>query len=463
MSSPPFIWPSALDGRSLGIKLIVVGVLAMLMTLPALFVYSLIEDRTVRAGQVATDISRSVGGAQLFLGPVLVIPQVTPATVDDKHNPVSAKDAGLTVIFPVTADVVADVKTEIRHRSLFKVPVYRAKLQLASTFDLTGADADTPKGTVLDWTRAQFVVGASDARGALADPTLDIAGASVAMAPVQGINADGRQPNGERVSMKVFGTGASSNVTPGAKFSVSANLAFSGARRLALLAYGKSTNLAIHADWPNPSFDGDFLPASSKITDHSFDANWAVPFAARGMSASGDVSLLSQLQDTQMGVTFIVLADPYQSVTRSVKYALLFLVLVFLTYFIFEVMSGKRVHPAQYILVGVAQIVFYLLLLAFAERIGFDAGFLIAALATVGLISAYASWVFGKVSYGLRAFVVFGLLYGLIYTLLRLEDEALLVGSVAAFLTIAAVMYVTRGIDWYGATKSKLPPPPPAV
>lgn len=461
MSSSAPTWPAALNGRSLGIKLIVVGVLAMAMTLPALFVYSLVEDRTTRAGQVAAEISKSVGGSQVFLGPVLVIPQVTPATTDDKHHLVPAKDAGLTVIFPISADAVADVKTEIRHRSLFKVPVYRAKLELKSAFDLTGAEGDAPKGTVLDWSRAMFVVGAADARGALADPTLDTGQSSSAMAPVQDVRIDAQRPDGFHFAIKTFGVAVGPEVKPGAKISVTANLAFSGAQRLALLAYGKSTNFTVRADWPNPSFDGGFLPASSKISDHGFEANWAVPFAARGMSAFGDVALLSQLQDTEMGSTLVVLADPYQSVTRSVKYALLFLVLVFLTYFIFEVMSGKRVHPAQYILVGVAQIIFYLLLLAFAERIGFDAGFLVAALATVGLISTYAGWVFGGIGYGARAVVVFGLLYGLIYTLLRLEDEALLLGAVAAFLTIAAVMYVTRGIDWYGANKGKVPPPAP--
>ena len=128
---------------------------------------------------------------------------------------------------------------------------------------------------------------------------------------------------------------------------------------------------------------------------------------------------------------------------------LLFTGLLFLSYFIFEVTTGKRVHPAQYLLVGVAQIIFYLLLLSLAERIGFDFGFLLAGGATVILLSANAGWIFESRIQGFRALLCFGLLYVLIYMLLRLEDNALLVGALASFLAVAAAMYFTRGIDWY--------------
>jgi inner membrane protein len=150
-------------------------------------------------------------------------------------------------------------------------------------------------------------------------------------------------------------------------------------------------------------------------------------------------------------VSFIEVADPYQSVTRSLKYVPLFLGLIFVAYFIFEVTTGKRVHPAQYVLVGIAQIIFYLLLLSLAERIGFDYGFLVAGAATVFLLAANAGWIFASRRYGFRALATFGLLYLLIYLLLRLEDNALLVGAVASFVAVAAAMYFTRGIDWYSS------------
>jgi inner membrane protein len=157
------------------------------------------------------------------------------------------------------------------------------------------------------------------------------------------------------------------------------------------------------------------------------------------------------LEETSLGVSFVELADPYQSVDRSLKYLPLFLGLLFLTYFLFEVTSRKRVHPAQYILVGIAQIIFYLLLLSFAERVGFDLAFLIAGVCTVLLLSLNAAWIFTSRIQGLRAFAVLAPLYSLIYILLRLEDNALLVGAIASFLAVAAVMYLTRRIDWYSS------------
>ncbi|HEY2858498.1 MAG TPA: inner membrane CreD family protein [Terracidiphilus sp.] len=142
--------------------------------------------------------------------------------------------------------------------------------------------------------------------------------------------------------------------------------------------------------------------------------------------------------------------EPYRSVDRSLKYILLFEGLVFLTYFTLEVSGGKRMHSAQYVLVGIAQVIFYLLLLSLTEKIGFDLAFLIAGAATVGLLAANAAWVFAKRTHGLRALAAFIPLYGFIYVLLRLKDYALLVGAVASFAAVAATMYFTRSIDWYG-------------
>jgi inner membrane protein len=187
------------------------------------------------------------------------------------------------------------------------------------------------------------------------------------------------------------------------------------------------------------------------VAANGFSAEWSVPFIARGVQAEGQGDSMTGLDATALGISFVEVADPYQSVSRSLKYVLLFLGLLFLSYFVFEVTTGKRVHPAQYILVGMAQIIFYLLLLSLAERVGFDIGFLLAGIATVALLSANAGWVFSSRLQGLRALAVFSLLYMLIYLLLRLEDNALLVGAVASFLAVAAAMYFTRSIDWYSS------------
>ncbi|MDR3793537.1 MAG: cell envelope integrity protein CreD [Terracidiphilus sp.] len=446
----------SLGTRSMGVKLIVVCVLALLMTIPSLFVVWLVSDRSQRAATVVNEISGHVGGQQTFLGPTLAIPFVIPAR--------SASDVvkrSVYLVFPTEGSTNVQVSTEERRRSLFKVPVYQANLKMDATFDLSGVPAELPEGAVLDWNRAELVVGVTDARGAAADATI-AAGSKAATLVPAATSTEMTFGNdvSQRVRLTLFGTYASTLAKPGAQFRVSANLHFTGAQRIALLAYGKSTRFAVQSNWPNPSFDGGFLPASRTISPSGFTGQWSVPFIARGVRAEGPIDTITGLEAAQLGVSLVEVADPYQSVNRALKYVLLFLGLVFLSYFVFEVTTGKHVHPAQYILVGVAQIIFYLLLLSLAERVGFDWGFLIAGGATAGLLAANAGWIFHSRLQGLRALAVFSLLYGLIYLLLRLEDNALLVGAVASFVAVAAAMYFTRKIDWYSSLPPSQPNPP---
>lgn len=447
-----------LSTRSMGMKLIVVCGLALLMAIPALFVVGLVGERTERAKEVTDEISGLVGGRQSFLGPTLVIPYNVPLQTVKGATIVSATpDHGVYIVFPAQAEATVKSHTEERHRSLFKVPVYQAELSLNATFDLTGVPSAAPTGAVLDWNRAEFVVGVSDPRGALSDATLSVNGKSSTLAPAE--NEDnlsvGDLP-GQHNGLTFFGVNAAEAALPNAQFKVTSTLHFSGAQRIAVLAYGKTTHLTMEGDWPNPSFDGGFLPVNRNLSRQGFTGEWTVPFIARGVRAEGRSNMIAGLDAKALGVSFVELADPYQSVNRSLKYVLLFLGLLFLSYFVFEVTTGKRVHPAQYILVGFAQIIFYLLLLSFAERIGFDWGFLIAGAATVILLSANAGWIFASRLQGFRALICFSLLYALIYLLLSLEDNALLVGAVASFLAVAAVMYFTRKIDWYSSLPSAI-------
>jgi inner membrane protein len=433
--------------RSMGMKLIVVCGLALVMTVPAFFVGGLVEDRTNRAADVIREISGHVGGQQTFLGPTLAIPyNIPPQSQGDyaKH--------GMYLVFPAQASATVKTRTEERRRSLFKVPVFQSDLKLDATFDLTGVPAAAPQGAELDWSRAEIIVGVSDARGAQADANMMTDGKTVTMVPAE-IAQDlsiGEDQN-QHIKLILFGAKVEGNAKPNAQFSVTSTLRFSGAQRIAVLAYGKTTHLVLQGDWPSPGFDGGFLPVNRTISNNGFTAEWTVPFIARGVRAEGTADSVNGLDATALGVSFIEVADPYQSVNRSLKYAALFLGLLFLSYFVFEVTTTKRVHPAQYVLVGMAQIIFYLLLLSLAERIGFDFGFLLAGAATVVLLSANAAWIFSSRLQGIRALVIFTLLYALIYMLLRLEDNALLVGAIASFLAVAAAMYFTRGIDWYSS------------
>jgi inner membrane protein len=439
----------------MGLKLLLVSVLALIMTIPALFVDNIIEERTTRAKEVIHEISSRVGGPQTFLGPSLSIPYTVPPLYKG-----ASPGLGVYVVFPAQGDATVKIRTEERSRSLFKVPVFQADLKFDATFDLAGVPSAAPADAVLDWTRAGIVVGVSDPRGALADGTLTVNGKTVTFAPAETIG----DPTAEqRLPLTYFGVRAADIAQPNATFHVSAALRFSGAQRISVLAYGKTTHLTMEGDWPSPSFDGGFVPVKRAISAQGFTAEWSVPFIARGVRAEGTNNAVSTLDSTALGTSFIEVADPYQSVNRSLKYGLLFVALLFLTYFVFEVTTGKRVHPAQYVLVGVAQMIFYLLLLSLAERVGFDLGFLLAGGATVLLLSANAGWIFESRVQGLRALLVFSLLYSLIYLLLRLEDNALLLGAVASFLAVVAVMYFTRSIDWYSSIPSRGEQTAPAV
>ncbi len=436
----------------MGLKMMVVCALALLMMIPALFVDGLISERSQRATDVAKEISDQVGGPLTVLGPTLAVPYTVPP-----HSPSDTAKHGVYVVFPARASVQVKTSTQERRRSLFKVPVFESDLQLGADFDLNGTPVNAPPGADLDWSHAEIVVGVSDARGAQADATMTEDGKTAILAPAELADSfwmnrgESEPPN----KLTLFSVEAGELAKPNARFSVTSALRFSGAQRLAVLAYGKTTHLVVTGDWPNPGFDGGFLPVDRNVTGRGFTAEWSVPFIARGVAAEGRSDVINGLGATSLGVSFVEMVDPYQSVTRSMKYVLLFVGLIFLSYFVFEATTGKRVHPAQYILVGIAQIIFYLLLLSLAERIGFDLAFLAAGAATVSLLSANAGWIFASGKEGVKALAVFTLLYALIYMLLRLEDNALLVGAIASFLAVAAAMYFTRRIDWYSSMQVK--------
>jgi inner membrane protein len=449
--------PTPGRGRSMGVKLIVVCGLALLMCIPALFVENQVTDRTSRQAAVVKEISGYMGGEQTLLGPTLAIPYSIPAqTVGDvpKH--------GMYLVFPAHASATIQTTIEERHRSLFRVPVFQANVKMEGTFDLTDVPADAPAGMVLSWNRAELVVGMSNPRSAQTDALLTVDGKTTTLVPAaiaQNLNVG----NNAHLLPSLLGTSAAELAKPGAHFTAASTLRLSGTERVAMLAYGKSTQLSMQGDWRSPGFDGGFLPVNRQITDQGFRAEWSIPFIARAVRAEGMEDSITSLDATAMGVSFVEVADPYQSVDRSLKYVLLFLGLIFLAYFVFEVTTGKRIHPAQYLLVGVAQIIFYLLLLSLAERAGFDWAFLLAGAATVILLAANAGWVFARRAHGWRAFAIFTVLYAVIYLLLRLEDNALLVGSLTSFLAVVAGMYLTRKLDWYSALPAIDRPEPPVV
>jgi inner membrane protein len=431
-----------METGSMGMKLMMAGGLALAMTVPAIFVEGILRDRTERSAAVTREISAYSGGPQTFLGPTLAIPYRSSI-------PSGVSTGGVYFVFPVTGSARLTTTTQERSRSLFKVPVFQAGIDFDADFDLSSIPSEISGGT-LDWSRAELFVGVSNSRGAQSDATLTAGGKASVLAPA-GFASEVVAGSGKDHSIRLTVLGAKTDVSPGSRFHVRSSMRFSGAQRVAVLAYGKTTTVSAQGDWRNPGFDGGFLPVRRSLSPAGFTAEWSVPFVARGVRAEGAGNILAGLESTSLGTTFVEVTDPYQSVSRSLKYALLFVGLVFLAYFAFETATGKRVHPAQYLLVGIAQSLFYLLLLSLAERIGFDWGFLAAGAATVALLSTNAAWVFAAPRFGTCAAAVFSPLYALIYLMLRMEDYALLAGAIASFVAIAGIMYLTRRLNWYGS------------
>lgn len=458
-----------LRGTGWGGKALLVFALALVMAIPGLFVFGLVAERSHRAESVIAEVSARNGGLQQILGPVLVAPL---QYLDAKG---AIKSTRWYVVSPREGAATATVKTETLHRGIFDVPVYEANVVLSADFGPVTKTLVLADGGRVDWTRAQIVLGFSDLRGAKSDVVGTFAQSTgksdFSFVPASGINlggsASGKAADDSSAPTMAAATGNLGDfglvAAPAAAIADSASggtfttkLKLTGAERLSVAAFAKTTRVSIAGDWNAPSFDGAFLPEKRNVADAGFTALWNVPFLARGLSDMGaaDTLSLTAMGAKDVGVTFARSNNPYENVTRSLKYGVMFIGLVFLTFFVFEALSGRRVHPAQYVLIGLAQMVFYLLLLSLSEYVGFDLGFLCAAVATVGLIGFYAGWAFDSAAYRLRALAIFSLIYVLIYVLMRLEDFALLVGSVTSFVGLALAMFLTRHIDWYGGRGS---------
>ena len=461
----PKIIPS---GRSLGLKLLLVCGMILLMSVPLLFISIISFERSSRADDVTREVSERYGGDQSVLGPMLVAPYI--ATVAESGKTGAITTIGQYVVFGETGRVeISDLVTKQKSRSLYKVTTYQANAKFTASFNLPQDLDELNVGRKIDWSRAQILIGMSDVRG-LRDDVFLIGsdGKRRPFEPALTANmssyvgrADASYSKHSFSSMPTminstsyqFMAADASDLMKARTFKVSATLPIKGAQKLSIAPFAKTTKASVAGDWPHPGFQGKYPPDASEITETGFSANWSVPFLARGMAGRGpaDTLGLSQLNQRAMGIDLVQMVNPYQKVNRALKYAIMFIGLVFLSYFLFEVMIGVRVHAAQYVLIGLAQSIFYLLLLALSEHLGFALSFLAAAGSTVLVTAGYAAAVFGGRQYGLRAGAIFTGVYGLLYVLMQIEDFALLVGALTSFIAIAVTMYLTRNIDWYGA------------
>lgn len=442
-----------------GLKLLLVCALALAMTIPALFIFAIVYDRSSRAETIRNEIANAAGGPQQVIGPVLAIPFETK----DEDGIWTVADIAL--VFAEQGELLADLKVSTRKKSLFSVQVYESNLSFSAQYDLRRVNQISNDHTRIVMDQAQILIGVSDLRGALDDAWLSSSEQNRRkFEPFTGHiiprNADDLMDQkapwrGRVVSFSDrFGQVLSAPVAEFIqqdRLQIAVDLRLGGAQSISLIPFASSTKFKLSADWPHPGFGGDFLPDSKQISNQGFVANRTIPALASGLPDLAFASNFTGWDRHQNGmrVTLVEASSPYQYVSRSLKYALLFIGFIFLAYFLFEITSNTPVHAAQYVLVGLAQSVFYLLLLALSEHMGFEWAFLIAATAVVSLIGLYAGAVFGK-QRTLPALALFSALYGLLFVLMRLEDFALLVGAIACLLAIGAAMWMTRNLQWYG-------------
>jgi inner membrane protein len=472
-SRPPGYKANA-GARSLGLKLIAVLFLVVLMAVPILFISLISFERSDRASDVTREISQTYGGSQTLLGPVIVLPY------QQKLSGGRIREGDYIVSATTGAAVFKDVTVEAKTRSLYKVPVYAASGTLTAQFEALSDTLPNDPNLIFDRDAARLIVGLQDVTGLQSDVTLKSSGQTLTFEPYQRSQTRQHDFGATDWSRDVAEAAAKNTNIPtviedwlsgrgltllsvplrealgeSGAGSVSVDMSLTGAPSLAVLPYARSTNLNISSDWPHPGFAGRFPPGDRTITENGFSAQWSVPFLRRGLAASGPAFEMNMLLDGDyaMRVNFVSPLNPYQTVNRALKYAVMFIGLVFLAYFLMETLLGVRVHPAQYLLIGLAQAVFYLLLLAFAEQVGFNVAFLLSSVATVALTSLYTGAVFGR-SLIWKSALVFGTVYGLLFVLMRIQDFALMVGALVCFVAIAATLYLTRNLDWYGGRPS---------
>ncbi len=437
--------------RSPGVKFIMIGIISVALLVPLLLVWGLTEERAQRAADVSRRISNGWGGDQTINGPYLAVPFFVQRSRDVDGRTIVDQVTEWALVMPETLDVTADLKTEERKLSIYTLPVYNGALTLKGRFgkgilqDLT----QFPGEPQLD--RAFLVLNINDITGIRSDAGVKIDNGAVlpfdpGMRQVSAMAlaaADGYPT--PQTNVGVHRAIERPLVENGFAFEIA--LSLNGSRSFAVAPAGQTTSFAAKADWPHPGFEGLFLPEQKSVTATNFEAKWTIPYLARGIDRVAAGSTLP-LSGSLMTINLVEPVQFYQVISRTLKYSIGFISLVFLAVFVVELKGGRMVHWIQYVLTGLALIVFYVLLLALAEHTGFTIAYAVAALATTLLLAAYLGSATGSRKNGLSLGAVLLSAYGVMYLVLREDEYALLAGALISFVTIAATMYATRRVEW---------------
>lgn len=426
-------------------KMIVIGLLGLALLVPLGMVRLLISERQARRDEVSREVAAVWGQAQTLAGPLLTLPY------RDRFRDEKGKLQEVTrfaSFLPETLEVKGKIDPEKRSRGLFEVVVYSADIDLAGTFKRPDFSEWRIDPQDVYWDDAVLTFGIPDMRGIRRGAALDWAGRSVPLSP--GGGQAGFWETGLRAAIPGLAAGKA-----GDSYRFRFDLAVNGSRQIRFLPAGRQTTVSLQSAWSDPSFAGAFLPDERRVTPAGFSATWNISYFGRGYPQQWRDGERDQLAPpatvigSAFGVDLFLPVDGYQKSERSVKYGVLFLILTFLTFFLYETFQPFSLHPMQYFLVGSALCLFYLLLLSLSEHLPFGGAYAVASAATVGMIGTYSVAILRGAGRALLMTGILGLLYGYLYVLLQAEDYALLLGSVGLFVILALVMYVTRRIDWY--------------
>ncbi|MBI2381576.1 MAG: cell envelope integrity protein CreD [Gammaproteobacteria bacterium] len=437
--------------KTLLVKFGFIALLSFLLLIPLSLIQGMVSERAANREAVRQDIARSSSYAQRITGPILVQPYVrrveeTRFAADGITQVKTEKDVrGQLYFLPEDLQLKGQLASEVRWRGIYPARLFHAKNQLQAKFHIP-----SHFGIAEDFERYRFEpafvsLGIADIRGIEAVPGLKLDGKALELRP------------GSRVRFIESGIHSPIGLLApdrDSHMALDLSLALQGTEGFSLVPVGKNSDFRLSSDWPHPSFQGEFLPVDRKVDAQGFEAHWQTSFFATNLeeklkACARDGEQCPAFHGTQMGVDLVDPVDQYLQTERSVKYGLLFVVLSFAGFFLFEILKPVAVHPVQYGLVGLALALFFLLLLSLSEHLAFWQAYGIAAGACIALISFYVSHVLGGRARGLACGLGLSLLYGMLFCLLRSEDHALLLGSALLFAVLAGVMILTRRLNWY--------------
>jgi inner membrane protein len=421
--------------QSLTLKGIIIGILSLLLLIPSVMIQELIREREDRSKETIRKINEKWSLSQTICGPVLTIPFTTTYAEKDKET---KTEQHLLYLTPEKLNIATRLFPEERYYGIYKTILYKSEIHLSGQF--APVNPLSIENSVLHFDKAYISVGLSDLRGVTdyldfnlnGKPyTAEIGSSNLLMDKRLVVNPEGA-------------------ITPetAEAFRFECDLNLNGSSSINFIPIGNTTRVEIDGEWKSPGFIGSFSPEYT-LDDKSFNASWNILSFNRSIPESWVDNGMGDIENSSFGVTLVDTVNQYQQNMRSAKYAFMFIALTFVVFFFVEVLTKKRIHPIQYLLVGIALILFYSLLLSISEQINFAVAYLIASLATIALITTYAYSIFrNKTQTGILAFIL-SVLYVFLYVVLQLEDVALLIGSVGLFIILGIIMYVSRKINWY--------------